>query len=173
MTASSADPNPDATVTGSTDEQGIRLAIAVAEEALRLGELPFGAVLADPSGRIVLEERDRVAELRDRTQHAETRLVKTACARFGPDLTGFTLYTTCEPCAMCFTTAWLAQVSRIVYGTNMQAVYRRSGGRHREMPVTASAMNRSGGGSIVLVEGVLAQDCLALFDAVDFSSNPV
>ncbi|MFN3580814.1 MAG: nucleoside deaminase [Pseudomonas sp.] len=168
MTDSFADSAACASVIITSDEQGVRLAMQVAMEARRHGELPFGAVLADASGKLVLTERDRVAELNDRTQHAETRLVKTACAQYGPDLSGFTLYTTCEPCAMCFTTAWLARVSRMVCGTNMQAVYQLSGGRHREMPVTASAMNQAGGGSMELLEGVLAEECLGLFDGVDF-----
>ena len=168
MTALFADFTAGIPVVLDSDEQGVRLAMAVAIDAQGDGELPFGAVLADAEGRVVLVERDRVAEFNDRTQHAETRLVKTACAQFGPDLSGFTLYTTCEPCAMCFTTAWLARVSRLVCGTNMQAVYERSGGLHREMPVTARAMSQAGGGAVELVEGVLAEECLALFDGVDF-----
>lgn len=138
-------------------------ALGVAEQAIARGELPFAAVLVDPQGNVVLSEHDRVFEKNDPTQHAESRLVRMACAQFGPDLSGFTLYTTCEPCAMCFTSAWLAGIRRIVTGTNMAAVHERSGGRHREMSVPATKMNAWNGGDVELVEGVLAERCLALF----------
>ncbi len=143
-------------------------ALKLADAAKAKGELPFAALLVSPAGDIVLTEHDRVAELRDYTQHAETRLVKTACAKFGPDLTGYALYTTCEPCAMCFTTAWLARISKLVTGTSMAAVYELSGGQQREMPISAGTMNRMGGHAIELVELVLADECLALFEDADF-----
>lgn len=144
-------------------------AIEIARDARRQGELPFGAVLVGSDDQVVLEERDRVAEFRDPTRHAETHLVKQACMHFGPDLNAYTLYTTCEPCAMCFTTAWLAGIRRIVTGTNMADVHARSGGLHQEMPVTMQVMNQYGGNRIEITEDLLADECLALFDNVDFT----
>ena len=147
----------------------IQRAIEVARDAKRRGELAFAAVLVGPDGEIALEERDRVAEFRDPTWHAETHIVKQACQHYGPDLTGYSLYTTCEPCAMCFTTAWLAGVSRIVTGTNMLDVRVKSQGVQDEMPITMHTMNEAGGNRIELTDGVLAEQCLALFDDVDFT----
>jgi tRNA(Arg) A34 adenosine deaminase TadA len=144
-------------------EQIMRVALNIAVEAVSHGELPFAAVLADAGGRVVLSEHDRVFEMQDPTQHAETRLVRMACRIYGPDLSQFSLYTTCEPCAMCFTSAWLAGIRKIVTGTNMAAVHQRSGGRHREIPVPAVKMSEWAGGDIELLEGILAEECLALF----------
>lgn len=141
----------------------MEIALGVAEQAIARGELPFAAVLVDRQGKMVLSEHDRVFEKDDPTQHAESRLVRIACGRYGPNLSEFTLYTTCEPCAMCFTSAWLAGIRRIVTGTNMVAVCERSGGRHREMSVPAGRMNEWNGGDVELLEGVLAEECLALF----------
>lgn len=152
-----------------SDEAHMRRAIAVASEAKRHGELPFGAVLVGPDNQVALEERDRVAEFRDPTRHAETHLVKKACEQFGPDLSAYTLYTTCEPCAMCFTSAWLTGIKRIVTGTNMADVHACSKGVHQEMPATMQTMNQFGGNRIELLEGVLAEQCLALFDDVAFT----
>jgi len=144
-------------------ERIMRVALDVAAEAVSSGELPFAAVLVDPEGRVVLSEHDRVFEMKDPTQHAETRLVRNACRLYGPDLSQFSLYTTCEPCAMCFTSAWLAGIRRIVTGTDMAAVHRRSGGRHREMPIPATTMSERVAGDMELLEGVLAEECLAMF----------
>ena len=152
-----------------TDEAFIQRAIEIARDAKRRGELPFGALLVGPDGEIALEERDRVVEFRDPTWHAETHIVKQACQHYGPDLSGYTLYTTCEPCAMCFTTAWLAGVSRIVTGTSMLDVRIKSGGVQDEMPITMQTMNQAGKNRIELTDGVLAEQCLALFDDADFT----
>jgi tRNA(Arg) A34 adenosine deaminase TadA len=144
-------------------EQIMGVTIGVAVEAISRGELPFAAVLADGRGRVVLSEHDRVFEKADPTQHAESRLVRIACRHYGPDLSRFTLYTTCEPCAMCFTSAWLAGIRKIVTGTSMAAVHARSGGRHQEMPAPAAAMNDWVAGDIELIQGVLSEECLNLF----------
>lgn len=153
-----------------TDQQYMRHAINLAREAVSKGELPFGAILVGPDGGVVLGEHDRVAQYRDPTWHAETHLVKQACAKFGPDLSGFTLYTTCEPCAMCFTTAWLARVGRIVAGTNMADVHEKGQGEISEMPVTMQQMNKAGGNRIEVTDDILADECLALFDEVGFGA---
>jgi tRNA(Arg) A34 adenosine deaminase TadA len=97
------------------------------------------------------------------TRHAETDAVRAACRRHGADLAGSTLYTTCEPCPMCFTAAWLARVSRIVFGSTMAEVIRATGGKQRELAVAAAEMNRRGGSRIQLVRGVLGRECVALF----------
>lgn len=144
-------------------EKIMRVALGVAEEAMTRGELPFAALLVNAEGKVVLTEHDRVFGKQDPTQHAESRLVRKGCRLYGPDLSAFSLYTTCEPCAMCFTSAWLTGIRRIVMGTTMAAVYTRSGGRHREMPIPAAVLNARVGGTIELIKGVLAEECLNLF----------
>jgi tRNA(adenine34) deaminase len=141
----------------------MRIAIELALDGKRSGEPPFGALIVDAAGTIVAKGRDRVRRARDMTRHAETDVVRAACRRRGPSLAGTTLYTTCEPCPMCFTAAWLAGVSRIVFGTTMAAVARATSGTQRELSVTAAEMNRLGGSELRFTGGVLAKQCLALF----------
>ncbi len=145
------------------DRRFMRIAIEQALEARRSGEPPFGAVLVDAKGRILAKRHDRVRRGRDMTRHAETDAVRAACRRRGADLAGSTLYTTCEPCPMCFTAAWLARVSRIVFGSTRAEVIRSTGGKQRELAVTAAEMNRRGGSEVRLVGGVLRRECNALF----------
>lgn len=141
----------------------MRIAIELALEAKRFGEPPLGAVLVDEKGRILAKRHDRVRRGRDLTRHAEIDAVRAACRRRGADLSGATLYATCEPCPMCFTAAWLARVSRIVFGSTMAEVIRATGGKQRELAVGAAEMNRHGGSQLRLVRGMLRRECNALF----------
>ena len=145
------------------DETGIGLALDMALAAMAAGEPPFGAVIVDREGRVVARTTDSVRSCRDMTRHAEIDAVRAACSARGPDLTGSTLYTTCEPCPMCFTAAWLARVSRIVWGSTMAEVAAIMGSVQRELAVPASRMNEFGGDTLELRGGVRATECLELF----------
>lgn len=146
-----------------SDEWYMRLAIAEARRGRALGEHPFGAVLVDPGGAVLASAYDTVELDDDRTSHAETMLVKKACGMRGRDLSGCVLYTTTEPCPMCFTTAWLAGVARIVFGTTMNEVRQHTGGAVEELFVPASLMNVQASRKVELVGGLLREECLALF----------
>ena len=94
----------------------LRAAIAVSKRAVANGNHPFGAVLADPAGTIVLEAENTVLTGHDVTGHAETNLVRLASGRSPEELGGSTLYTSCEPCAMCSGAIYWAGIGRVVYG---------------------------------------------------------
>jgi tRNA(adenine34) deaminase len=141
----------------------MRLALREAAQGLHEGEYPFGAVLVDTTGRVVCSTHDTVERDNDYTSHAETMLVKMSCKLLGRDLAGCTLYTTVEPCPMCFTTSWLAKVSRIVFGASMAEVNAFTKGLVRELQVPASDMNRLGSGLIDLAAGVMRDQCLGAF----------
>lgn len=95
----------------------LRRAIALADEARAEGNHPFGALLADADGRVVLEARNTVGTTRDVTGHAETNLVSAATRRFLPaELAGMTLVTSCEPCAMCSGAIHWSGIGAVVYG---------------------------------------------------------
>ena len=82
--------------------QHLRRAIEVARQAREHGNHPFGALLVEHRGNVVLEAENTVRTDKDVTAHAETNLMRMASARFEPDfLERCTLYTSTEPCAMC------------------------------------------------------------------------
>jgi tRNA(adenine34) deaminase len=147
------------------DPRFMRLALDAALSAQAAGEPPFGALVVGPGGEPLALTADSVVAARDLTQHAETNAVRLAASRRGPDLAGCTLYATCEPCPMCFTAAWLARIDRLVIGCTMAEVQAATGGAQRELVVPAAEMNRLGGGTMAIVYGVLAADCLAPFTA--------
>ena len=147
----------------------MREALHEARVGLESGEPPFGCVIVDPSGEILVRNHDRVIQHGDMSSHAETLAVREAIGLVETNnLTDYQLISTIEPCAMCFTTAWLNRISRIVYGATMQDVYDITQQKQREMPITASEMNHRSGNTIELVGGVLANDCKNIFKSYQF-----
>ena len=136
---------------------------------LESGEPPFGCVIVDPSGEILVRNHDRVIQHGDMSSHAETLAVREAIGLVETNnLTDYQLISTIEPCAMCFTTAWLNRISRIVFGATMEDVYYITQQKQREMTITASEMNHRSGNTIELVGGVLANDCKNIFKHYQF-----
>lgn len=109
---SSADPRPQ----GPAAALMLR-AIAVARRAREHGNHPFGALLADAAGTVLVEAENTVITAADVTGHAETNLIRRACAEVdAATLAAATLYTSTEPCAMCAGAIYWAGVSRVVFG---------------------------------------------------------
>jgi len=147
------------------DEDFMLQALAIATRAKAEGEPPFGALLVARTGLIVAGASDEVSRGRDLSLHAELNVVRRACQELGPDLRGSTLYTTVEPCPMCFTAAWLARVWRVVFGATMDAVFDATGGAQRELRFPAASLNAFSGEPLILVGGVLAKQCLWPFQS--------
>ena len=93
-------------------------ALHEARAAFARAETPVGAVIVDPAGdRILARAGNRTRELRDPTAHAEMLAIREACALIGSErLSGFDLYVTLEPCAMCAAAISAARIARLCYG---------------------------------------------------------
>lgn len=90
-------------------------AIRAAEDNVADGGGPFGAVLVTADGREFVGT-NRVTATPDPTAHAEVLALRAAAAGTGTaDLTGSTLYASCEPCPMCLAAALWARVDRLVH----------------------------------------------------------
>jgi tRNA(Arg) A34 adenosine deaminase TadA len=93
------------------------VAIAEAEAAGRRGEVPVGAVIVAPDGRIAARAGNRTRELADPSAHAEMLAVRDACRAVGSErLVGHDLYVTLEPCPMCAAVISFARIRRLYYG---------------------------------------------------------
>ena len=98
------------------DEQLMRLALSEAGQALSEAEVPVGAVLALPDGR-VFPGHNMTAALGRPSAHAEHIAIEKAAGALSDwRLEGSVLVSTVEPCLMCGGLAVLARVSRIVFG---------------------------------------------------------
>jgi tRNA(Arg) A34 adenosine deaminase TadA len=93
------------------------LALAEAERAGELGEVPIGAVVVSADGEILAQAGNRTLERLDPTAHAELLAIRDACARLGSErLAGCDLYVTLEPCAMCAAAISFARIRRLYFG---------------------------------------------------------
>ncbi len=91
------------------------LAIEQARLARQAGNHPFGAVLSDPSGTVVLSAQNTVMTDSDATGHAETNLVRLAGRTIGPNLAGYAIYSSTEPCAMCAGAIYWSGITKVVF----------------------------------------------------------
>ncbi|OFI37155.1 tRNA-specific adenosine deaminase [Arthrobacter sp. SW1] len=79
---------------------------------------PFGAVIVTADGR-AFEGVNRVTASNDPTAHAEVTAIRNACRELGTfDLSGATLYTSCEPCPMCLASALWARIDNVVFAAD-------------------------------------------------------
>ncbi len=94
----------------------MRKAIALSIENVKNGGGPFGAVIAK-DGEILSTGTNRVTHNCDPTAHAEVMAIRNACEKLGTfDLSGYEIYTSCEPCPMCLGAIYWAHLDKIYYG---------------------------------------------------------
>ncbi len=98
------------------DKTFIRRAIAVAQEGIDNGlGGPFGAVVVK-DGKIIAESCNRVTSTNDPTAHAEIMAIREACQKLNSfQLTDCSIYTSCEPCPMCFGAIYWARPKAVYY----------------------------------------------------------
>ena len=89
----------------------------IAHRAKEKGNHPFGCLLADSEGNILLAGENTVVTEHNDCGHAETNLMIAASKKYDREfLAGCSIYTTGEPCAMCTGAIYWANVRRIVVG---------------------------------------------------------
>jgi tRNA(Arg) A34 adenosine deaminase TadA len=106
------------------DLDHLRLTITLAQRARQHGNHPFGAMLVDEHGRVLLQAENTVTTERDCTGHAETNLVRLASKQFSAEqLARCTLYSSTEPCAMCAGAIHWSGIRRVVFALSEVALY--------------------------------------------------
>lgn len=113
----------------------LRRAIELAWEARAEGRHPFGSLIVDERGEVLLEARNNaVLPKGDPTQHAELVACKLAAVVLPvAELARCTLYTSTEPCAMCAGAIYWTGIGRVVYALREQGLARYTGS-HEENP---------------------------------------
>jgi tRNA(Arg) A34 adenosine deaminase TadA len=133
----------------------LRAAIDVSKSAVAAGNHPFGAVLTGPDGTIVLSAENTVVTGDDCTGHAETNLVRLAWREVGPERLGeYSLYTSCEPCAMCSGAIYWSGIGRVVFAMSEAELHELTGD-HAENPTMSidSRVVLNGGQRVITVVG--------------------
>jgi tRNA(Arg) A34 adenosine deaminase TadA len=112
----------------------LRLSFQVAERSLASGQHPFGAILVDAAGKVLMEQENGFMPYHDMTGHAERVLMTRAGIAYGSAaLADCTLYTSAEPCAMCAGAAYWVGIGRVVYGLSEKRLKAMTGD-HPENP---------------------------------------
>lgn len=144
----------------------LRRAFEVARQSRSRGDHPFGALLADAEGTVLLEQCNGFsAEGGDMTAHAERLLATRASRSYSPEfLAGCTLYSSAEPCAMCAGAIYWAGIGRVVYGqaeSSLKAVT----GDHPENPtldLPCRVVFAAGQRKVEVIGPLLEQEAAAL-----------
>jgi tRNA(Arg) A34 adenosine deaminase TadA len=112
----------------------LRRAFDVARRAQVRGNHPFGAILVDANGAVLIEMENGFMPDRDMTGHAERLLATQACKTYDSQrLAGATLFCSAEPCAMCAGAIYWAGIGRVVFGLSERRL-KAITGDHAENP---------------------------------------
>lgn len=151
------------------DEFLLRRSFEVARRAQDHGNHPFGALLVDGDGRVLIETENGYMPLHDGTAHAERLLATQACTTYGAEiLKSSTLYSSAEPCAMCAGAIYWAGIGRLVYGLSEHRL-RAITGDHPENPtlnLPCRQVFETGQRSVEVVGPLLEDEAAALHEGV-------
>ncbi|HHT9129860.1 MAG TPA: nucleoside deaminase [Candidatus Brocadiaceae bacterium] len=142
------------------DEEFMKLAIDKARQGIKEGQTPFGACIAKDD-EVIVCVHNIVWESMEITNHAEIHAIREACKKLNTvDLSGCVIYSTCEPCPMCFSACHWAKISKIVFGARIEDA-RKLG--FSELTISNEEMKRLGNSPIEIVGDILREENLELF----------
>ncbi len=104
------------------DAERMRSLVAFTMETMSTPHpVPYGAeIFKTEGGESLMRATNAVGAENDPSAHGEVRTIRLACKKLGTSsLKGYTLYTTCEPCAMCMACCLWARLDRVVYGATI------------------------------------------------------
>ncbi len=138
------------------DESYMLLALREARKNLKsMAGGPFGACIVK-NGRVLALARNTVLK-NDATCHAEMNAIRLASRKLGTfDLSGCVIYSTTEPCPMCFSAIHWARMRAIVYGTTTEDAARLGFG---ELRISDTLLKRLGKSKVVLRRSPLRAAC--------------
>ncbi|MGY4186078.1 tRNA(Arg) A34 adenosine deaminase TadA [Bradyrhizobium sp. USDA 4459] len=127
---------------GLSDEHFLRLSFAVARRSSNHGNHPFGCIVVDADGKVLVEAENGYMPDHDGTAHAERLAATQACRTLSREvLASASLYSSAEPCAMCSGAIYWAGIGRVVYGLSEHRL-RAITGDHRGEPDARPALPR-------------------------------
>jgi tRNA(Arg) A34 adenosine deaminase TadA len=154
----------------------MRLALEKAREGIEKGESPFGACIVHPvdlrgakrrgnpplENEIIACEHNAVISSLDSTAHAEVHTIRSACRELKTiDLSGCTIYSTCEPCPMCFSAIHWARISKVVFGARIED------SKHfgfNELPISNERLKKESGLMIEIEGNFMRNESISLFE---------
>ena len=140
-----------------TYESLIRIAIEEASLAIERGDEPFGGVICDSMGNIIVRDGNRENTEQNPTHHAEMVLIREACKKLGTkDLSGCILVCNAEPCPMCASALILSGIREFYYGASMEPFCNPY--------IRCKDVLSHAKGDITLVDSILEKECRAIVE---------
>ena len=139
-------------------EQFMREAIVEAKK----GDLPYAAVIVK-DGEIIIRGYNTAQTDNDVSAHAEINALRSFTKQYGYSLdalSGYTLYTTCEPCPMCAAACIWSGVSTVVFGASIAQLINLG---NKQINLNCKTIAQQGFQTLEVVDGILADECLELF----------
>lgn len=103
----------------------IRIAIETAKESKNKGNLPFGCILVNKEGKVILSGENTINTDNDCLAHAEINLIREACKLYDYSyLNDCSIYTSDEPCPMCTSAIYWSGIGKLVYGLSKTEYYK-------------------------------------------------
>ena len=157
--------NNDSSLSNKPQKKWMELAIRAARKGIKKSEGgPFGAVIVR-GARVIAVAHNTVLKNHDATCHAEVNAIRIASKKLKRfDLSDCVIYSTTEPCPMCFSAIHWARIRRVIFGTSIPDVQKR--GFH-ELSIPAKKMKREGKSPVCLTAGFMKKECLELLAAWD------
>lgn len=144
--------------------------LAVKEAAKNLKRMdggPFGACIVKRN-KVLAVTRNAVLK-KDATCHAEISAIRIASRRLKTfDLSGCIIYSTTEPCPMCFAAIHWARINRIIYGTTTKDAGKAG---FNELEITDRRLKSLGKSKVRLTPGFMRKECLELLKKFDELPN--
>ncbi len=132
----------------------MKAAIEIAEE----NSTPFGAALA-MGDEIFITVANQTKKLHDPTAHAELLAIRKLSSLVKKtDLSGFSLYTTCEPCPMCMSAAIWAKIDVIYFGCDIPSISKNMD----QIDIRSKDINEKSFHNVTIQGGVLENRCMEL-----------
>jgi guanine deaminase len=132
----------------------MKAAIEIAEK----NSTPFGAALA-MGDEIFVTAANQTKKLHDPTAHAELLAIRRLASNLNKtDLSGFTLYTTCEPCPMCMGAVIWAKIDTVFYGCDIPSISKKM----PQIDLRSIDINKKSFHNVTIQGGVLQNSCMEL-----------
>jgi len=143
-----------------TDADWMRLAIEKAREGMINGQTPFGAVITKHN-ELVVAAHNVVWATTDITAHGEVNAIRLACKALGTiDLSGCTIYSSTEPCPMCFSAIHWAGIEKIFYGANIADA---TAAGFNELVISNDDMKRMGQSKVEVIKDFMKKEAQDVF----------
>ena len=122
---------------------------------------PFGAVIVQ-HGEVLAKGHNEVLRTNDPTRHAEMCALSRAARKMSaPHFKGAEIFSTTEPCVMCFAAINWAQMRRITFGTTVRDVKRLG---FNELVISNQRLKTLGRSGVEIAPAFMRDACLKLLD---------